>query len=155
MIQRIQSLYLAVVSIFMVIFLCVSVWIKMSLHNACSFLLTPYALVGSSGQYITMPYGLTCLLACLSILSAAYAIVRHDNRKLQLRLTFGINVILILLLVWVFWLIRKADSTYLLVDGISSYKAGIVLPFMALLANVLARHHIKNDERLVNEDNLR
>ncbi|CAH2559682.1 DUF4293 family protein [Cardinium endosymbiont of Oedothorax gibbosus] len=152
MIQRIQSLYLGTVSIIMVAFLRVAVWVKVDLDGVCT--IRPYALIASTGQHIIFPYGLSALLACCLIVTATYAIIRHDNRKLQLRLTAGMNRILVILLILILVLIKKAHIAYLL-SGYGSYKIGIMLPFIALVANLLARYHIKKDEQLVNEDRLR
>lgn len=156
MLQRVQSIYLSSVCISMAILLNVSIWTKVSLNNASYFAMKVYALVSSSGQYIIFPYGLSFLVASFVILVAAYTIFRHDSRKLQLQLISSTNGVLILLVVLVFYFIKKADGTYL-TDGLSTYTyhAGISLPFIALVANLLARYHIKNDEHLVNEDSLR
>ena len=152
MIQRIQSLYLGMVSTAMVAFLRLPVWVKVDLNRVCT--MRPYALIASTDQYILFPYAASALLACFLILTAIYAIIRHDNRKLQLRLIAGMNRTLVILLILILVLIKKAYTAYLL-NGYSSYKIGAVLPFIALVANLLARYHIKKDEALVNEDRLR
>ncbi|AXI24216.1 hypothetical protein CE557_394 [Cardinium endosymbiont of Sogatella furcifera] len=152
MIQRIQSLYLGVVCMAMVAFLKVSVWVKVDWDHA--YTMKSYALIVSTGQHIIFPYAASALLACCLLVTAAYTIIRHDNRKLQLRLVAGIGRILVLLLLLIFMLIKKADAAYLL-GGCGSYPIGIVLPIIALIATLFARYHIKKDEQLVNEDRLR
>ncbi len=152
MIQRIQSLYLGAVCITMITFLRVVLWMKIDLNHVCT--MRPYAMIASTGHYIIFPYGLSALLACFLIVTAIYTIIRHDNRKLQLRLMVGINLMLVVLMVLIWVLIKKANATYLL-RGYSSPKIGSVLPCIALLANLLAAYHIKKDEALVNEDRLR
>lgn len=152
MIQRMQSLYLGTVSIAMVAFLRAPVWVGVDLDSV--FTMRPYALIASKGQHIIFPYGLSALLACCLIVSATYAIIRHDNRKLQLRLIAGMNRILVILLILILVLIKKAYTAHLL-NGYGSYKIGTMLPFIALVANLLARYHIKKDEQLVNETRLR
>lgn len=150
MIQRIQSLYLGTVCMAMVAFLRATVWVKVDLDGV--FTIKPYALITSMAQYIIFPYGLSALLAVYLILTGIYAIMRHDDKKLQLRLTAGMNLTLVILMVLILILIKKAHAAYL---GYSSYKIGTIFPFIALVANLFARYHIKKDEQLVNEDRLR
>lgn len=114
----------------------------------------PYAMISSTGHYIIFPYGFSAFLAVCIILVAIYAIIRHDNRKLQLRLMVGINLMLVVLMVLIWVLIKKANATYLL-RGCSSPKVGSILPCIALVAGLLAAHYIKKDEVLINEDRLR
>lgn len=152
MIQRIQSLYLSAVCIAMAAFLSTSVWMKVGLDRV--YTMRPYALIASTNQYIIFPYGCCALCACYLIVTAVYAIIRHDNRKLQLHLTTRISLTLIILvgLIWV--LVKKAHAAYL-PHGYSSYKIGTLLPFIALVANLLARYHIQKDAQLVDQDRLR
>ncbi|UWW97320.1 MAG: DUF4293 domain-containing protein [Candidatus Cardinium sp.] len=152
MIQRIQSLYLATVCITMVAFLRAAVWVKIGSDSL--FTIRPYGLIASTGQYIIFPYGAPSLLICYLVLTAIYAIMRHDNRRLQLRLIAHMNLTLIVLMVLILVLINKANTTYL-PNGYSSYKIATILPFIALIANLLAQRHIKKDEQLVNQDRLR
>ena len=152
MIQRIQSLYLAAVFIAMIAFLSLPIWQKVDLGSICT--ITSYALIAFTDQYILFPYAFSALFACYIALTAAYAIVRHDNRKLQLRLVTGIILALILLLILVFFFIKKTNTAYL-INGCSSYQIAIIFPFIALIATLLAAYHIKNDEQLANDDRLR
>ncbi|MDN5247492.1 MAG: DUF4293 domain-containing protein [Candidatus Cardinium sp.] len=152
MIQRIQSLYLGVVCMAMVAFLKVSVWVKVDWGYVCT--MKSYALIVSTGQHIIFPYVASALLACCLMVTAVYTIIPHDNRKLQLRLVAGISRTLVVLLILIFMLIKKADAAYLL-GGCSSYPIGSILPIIALIASLFARYHIKKDEQLVNADRLR
>ncbi|WP_243518311.1 MULTISPECIES: DUF4293 family protein [unclassified Candidatus Cardinium] len=152
MIQRIQSLYLSAVCMAMFIFLKLPIWEKVGLDSLCTIM--PYALIICKEQSIIFPYSLSALLACCLALTAAYAIIRHDSRKLQLRLTARISLTLVLLIILTLVLIKKANTAYML-QGYSSYKIGIFFPFIALTANLLARYYIKKDEQLVNQDRLR
>ncbi|WP_419241873.1 DUF4293 domain-containing protein [Cardinium endosymbiont of Nabis limbatus] len=152
MIQRMQSLYLGAVCITMAAFLKASIWVKIDVGHV--YTIKPYALIAATGQSITFPYSISALLASCLVLTAAYAIMRHDNRRLQLRLIARMNLIFVILMALILVLIKKVHATYLL-SGHSSYQIGAILPFIALVASLLARHHIKKDEKLVNEDRLR
>lgn len=152
MIQRIQSLYLATVCITMATFLRATIWVKATSDSLLT--IRPYALIAATGEYVIFPYGLPSLLICYLIVTAIYAIMRHDNRKLQLRLIAHMNLTLVITMALILVLINKANTIYLL-NGHGSYKMGTILIFIALIANLLARYHIKKDEQLVNEDRLR
>ena len=86
--------------------------------------------------------------------TAVYAMMRHNHRKLQLHLTTHITLLLMVLGGGIWMLVNKANAAYL-PDGDSSYKIGIIFPCIALVANLLARHHIQKDIRLVDEDSFR
>ncbi|MGI2261986.1 DUF4293 family protein [Candidatus Cardinium hertigii] len=152
MIQRVQSLYLGIVCISIAAFLNVSVWVKVSLDRICT--IKPYALILATDQYIIFPYGCCALYCCYLMGTAVYAMMRHNHRKLQLHLTTHITLLLMVLGGGIWMLVNKANAAYL-PDGDSSYKIGIIFPFIALVANLLARHHIQKDIRLVDEDSLR
>ncbi len=136
----------------MVAFLRAEVWVKSDLNAV--FTMRPYALIAPTGEPAIFPYGLSALLACYLMVTAAYAIIRHDNRKLQLRLIASMNGVLAMLIILMWLLIKKADTAYLL-SGHASYQTAFLLPFITWIANLLARYHIKKDEQLVNEDRLR
>lgn len=154
MLQRVQSIYLAIVFMSMTVFIKVSVWVKVSLDGTRSLLLTPYALIDSAGSHILFPYHTSFLFTFFILVSLSYAVIRHNNRKLQLQLISAISFGLITLMLFLTYFIKKTDVVYI-PDGLSTYKIGITLPCVALIASLLARHHIKNDEKLVNNDRLR
>jgi len=154
MIQRMQSLYLGIVCMAIAAFLNVSVWVKVSLDRI--YTIKPYALIvsrDSTDQYIIFPYGCCALCCCYLMGTAMYAIIRHNHRKLQLHLTTQITLLLMILGLGI-WMFASAKAAYL-PDGDSSYKIGNIFPFIALVANLLARHHIQKDIRLVDKDSLR
>lgn len=154
MLQRVQSIYLAVVFISIAALIKITIWTKTSVDGTCSLCLNAYAVVHSSGQNTLFPYNSSLLLILFMLVFLVYTILRHDNRKLQLQLTTIIHAGLITLMVLLIFFIHKMDGVYF-PNGLSNYKIGIVLPFIALVANLLAQHHIRHDERLVKNDNLR
>ena len=130
MLQRIQSLYLAAICVTMATFLN---WKEILSFNFSSL----------------------HKIACAIIIIAAYAIFQHNNRRLQLRLTSVINFISIS---WIMLSIFVSQIDCERCSGLISYKSckmEILLFFLALVACILARHHIKKDEKLVNNDRLR
>lgn len=136
MLLRIQSIYLAIVFIIIGAFgklVGISLWERKGLM------------------------GLTCLIIAMNL----YTIFRHDNRKLQLRLIGITNCLLILSIVAMVISMGRSfntcagNSCAVSETGEDKYEIGIVLFLMALGANVGAGYHIKQDEKLVNEDNLR
>ena len=152
MIQRIQSLYLFAICMLIMAFMRASIWTKIDCHDAMVCRLQSYALVLATGKYILWPYGVPCLIA-LSIMGLAlYAIIRHDNRKVQLHIMAGINLALVILMIFVFVLAETANNAYM---GVACYQAGMIFPCLSFIASLLARYHIRRDEQLVNANHLR
>ncbi|OFY62287.1 MAG: hypothetical protein A2V64_05410 [Bacteroidetes bacterium RBG_13_43_22] len=148
MIQRIQSIYLLLTTLFSVLFLS---------GNIIKF-------TDSSGNLITMKYSglvryveestpelpgklfpLIILILLITILSLA-VIFLFKNRKLQMQLTIGLLILAILLIVTV-----VAGSFYIM----SRYEASIVLtiklilPLLMVVCLYLAYRGMKKDETLV------
>lgn len=152
MIQRIQSLYLSSAVLAMIFFLGTPLWEKVAFDHLCT--IKSYALLIDTDQKVLFPYGLAVLLASYLIFSAVYTIIRSDDRRLQVRLIVRMNLLLVLLLIFIFFLVKKTNALYL-PGGYGTYKLGIVLPFIAVIVNLLAKYYIQKDEQLVNDNHLR
>lgn len=142
MIQRIQSIYLLVVTILMVICMCSSVGSIITSTNEISEL---------GNLYITFPDGtkdyahwaLFAILLVVAVLSFV-TIFLFKKRMLQIRLTIFSSVVLIgyymALVAYIFMLAE--DTTF-------SASWTVCLPFVALILNWLAIRGIGADEALV------
>ena len=142
MIQRIQSIYLLVVTILMVICMCSSVGAIITSTNAISELGNLYITI-PDGTKDYAPWALFAILLVVAVLSFV-TIFLFKKRMLQIRLTIFSSVVLIgyymALVAYIFMLAE--DTTF-------SASWTVCLPFVALILNWLAIRGIGADEALV------
>ena len=131
MIQRIQSVYLLLTTLFSVLFLSMKMFVFWN----------KAVIVGS--VEVIMP------LAILLILIAAISIITiflFKNRKLQLKLSMVLLVLSIILLlsvaIYAFILSEKYNAHL-------QFRINLIFPVMVLIFSILAYRRIKKDEELV------
>lgn len=144
MIQRIQSIYLLLVSVLM----CVTVTSPLMsfVDNAGNVLLLKGLGFFLDTQKIYPTWGIISV-GLLVALFALIEIFSYKNRKKQMRLS-AINMLLILffyatLAVYAYFGQKSLGIT------ISKVEYGLILPLIALIFNLLAFIRIKKDEKLV------
>lgn len=88
----------------------------------------------------------------ITVLLALMTIFLYKNRKLQKRLTLILVLCSLVFVALAYFLIQQASGS-----GISSLglqmRAGIFLPFVAIVFNLLASRYIGKDEKLVQSMN--
>lgn len=150
MLQRIQTVYLAIVVI--AGFVLIVMPLALFYHELY-------------GNYKLFVYGLQCMdpdpriqvsiwftsplfvLVCLSVILAILTILSYKNRILQIRLvTF--NILLNILLVVLFFLFYSGKIEEL-TKITPEYQIGVFLPLVSLVFLVLANRAIRKDEQLV------
>jgi hypothetical protein len=148
MIQRIQSLYLLLTTLLSVLFLNGSVLCFVD-KTGSSIKVNFTELTKSSGGQVPEVIEKLLPLSLIILLIAVISIViifLYKNRNIQLRLTFSLillNVLLIIAFIHVsIRIISKFDAQ--LVPGIK-----MILPVLMLLFSILAYRGIKKDDRLV------
>ena len=152
MIQRIQSIFLLIVSVTMVSMLFFQMWqISLESENR-NIILTPiYSLDKTEGQDVimtTFPYTIIGIIALLSGIVALVEIFKYKNRLTQIKLG-ALNALLISAsLVVSMYLIFDAQKPFA-PENYGEYKIGIYLPVIALVFNLLANRFIRRDEKLV------
>lgn len=142
MIQRIQTIYLLVVTILMVVCMCTSVGSIISSDNQISEF-TNLAISMADGTKDYAPWALFAILLVVAILSFG-TIFLFKKRMFQIRLTIFSSVMLI------GYYMTLVALIFMIADDASFTPSWtICLPFAALVLNWLAIRGIGADEALV------
>ena len=148
--QRIQTVFLGITIIALIISLILPVWQGQSEGEV--IVLTPFYLL-NKGEYIYYPYALTALLIVAGITVAIMEVRRYDNRMLQIKLGALNTLILAGAMVCVAYYTLKLSEQF---PAGSKNGIGMYLVFVAVLCNWLAVRFIRRDENLVKDsDRLR
>ncbi|WP_455673228.1 DUF4293 domain-containing protein [Phocaeicola sp.] len=142
MIQRIQSVYLLVVTILLIICLCLPVGTFIGADYSISEF-TNLSIVSASGEANHSPWAMFAIL-CVSALLAFGTIFLFKNRMLQIRLTIFSTILLVgyyaTFVTFIYML--KEDNSF-------SPSWTVCLPLVAIILNWLAIRAIGKDEVLV------
>ena len=147
MIQRIQSIYLLLVAILMGVATFVPLIILKALDNLDGM---PYIFTSLGiGQPTLLEYPTwgVCSFTLLATILAFINIFLYKKRKLQIKLSSCIAIIILLFYVTVYVYFSSYTAKYNL--SFTSLQYGLVLPLIALIFNILAIIKIKKDEKLV------
>lgn len=153
MIQRPQSLLLALIIVLMLASLFLPNWTKVSadglqIAEQTAFKLTHTQTINGQPEVkeINRFYlgGMMLLVAGM----AGFSISRFKNRLLQMKLGFGISLGLALTLVVMMMGIKEGEAFFDLTKE-GSMKPGFYLLFIALFANIVSNRLIRKDEHLV------
>jgi len=150
--QRVQTIFLALISITMIVFLFVPIWQEVNtdgqIVTLTAFLLKQTTAEGTLISTSSYPYLFVGVAAIIVALVAIYEIARYDNRLTQLKLG-ALNSLLmaVVLLLSVWFMIQAQKEINPATQG--NYQLGLFLPMLAMLFNVFANRFIRKDERLV------
>ena len=143
MIQRIQSIYLLVVAILMIVCLCNPVGSLVGANNEILEFMN-LCITNSEGAKDYMPWALFVLLLIVLLL-AFITIFLFKKRMLQIRLTIFSSILLI-----GYYVTLLVFVTTVLKDDVSFTPSWVIcLPFVAVVLNWLAIRSIGADEALV------
>ncbi|OJW69359.1 MAG: hypothetical protein BGO68_02855 [Candidatus Amoebophilus sp. 36-38] len=157
MLQRIQTMFLCMIVCSIFAFLFLPIWNKIDPNTTHGYILYPWKLQDiHTTEHLSntwlMPYALLGSLSIVIILIAIYAIIRFDNRMLQLKLGALNSLLLTALLGTIVYLVTKNQSA-LLPEISGQYRIGFLMPIIAVVSNFLANYFIRKDEKLVNSTN--
>lgn len=143
--QRIQTVFLAIVIVALVLSLIQPIWI-FKVEGETSIMLTPFFYLNDA-SYTYLPFSLTAILSIASITVAFTSIRKYKNRLLQMKL----GALNSLLLVGVI-----GSSVYFAVHLVEQFQGGrygfgLYLPLAAVISNLLANFFIRRDEKLVRD----
>ncbi len=143
MIQRIQSIYLLMVTILMVICMCNPIGSIITPNNEISTFTNLYITMAEDAKNYA-PWALFVVLLIISLL-ALVTIFLFKKRMLQIRLTIFSSILLI-----GYYIMLILFVNTMLSDNTSFTPSWLVcLPFVALILNWLAIRSIGADEALV------
>ena len=145
MIQRIQSVYLLVVTILLVLAMCMPVGQFVGTDGVTAYVFKPLGLACPDGS-VQSTWGLFGILL-LSALIAFGTIFLYRNRMLQVRMTIFSSILLVgyYIAFGAFWYVLKGDLENM------SYQPGwtLCLPLVSIILNYLAFRAIYRDEVMV------
>jgi hypothetical protein len=148
--QRIQTVFLVITILALLIALVQPIWLVQSGDSTIT--LTPFYVL-KDGQYIYLPYSITAVLAVAGITLAILSIRRYDNRQTQIKLGALNSLILACVMIAAVWFTSELSKEH--TTGFR-YGLGLYLTFVAVVSNWLAVRFIRRDERIVKDsDRLR
>jgi glucan phosphoethanolaminetransferase (alkaline phosphatase superfamily) len=155
MLQRIQTLFLAITAIAMGVFATQPLWQKTAVDGMQEASMTAMHLTIKTNevQSTVQPIYYLIALAVLVAGVALFAITKYRNRLMQSALC-AVNSILmtVMLATVVYQSFYKAAKLFDPAET-GNYLVGFYALVVAMLANVLANRFIRRDERLVKESN--
>ncbi|MBF8963162.1 DUF4293 domain-containing protein [Pontibacter sp. FD36] len=158
MIQRIQTVFLALIVIAMISLLFLPLWSKVDAVSGEEVVLTAWNLffqsVNEQGEAVqagaqtgtsTIAIG---ILAIVAAGVALYEIFQYKSRITQMK--FGlINTLVLVALFGTSFYYANYVGNVMVSGNEGNYEAGFYMPVLALLLNALANRFIKKDEDLV------
>jgi len=142
--QRIQTVFLAITIVALIISLVQPVWTAQT--DASTIVLTPFYLL-KDDTHTYMPFALAAMFAVASITVAIIELRRFDNRLLQMKLGAFNTLLLAGLMIATVWFCNDLGKQY----PVFKYGPGLYLIFAAVICNWIALRFIRRDERLVRE----
>ena len=147
MIQRIQTVFLFLAVIALVLFNIFPYWQSAVDTNGELVRLMSYALLTGSVEETTYNFGYYVVVGGLSGVAIVLLIIEifsYKNRLLQMKIAIGISFLmsinLVLMTLFIVNLQKQQEGTF----GI-----GVFIFALAMLLNILARRFIQKDEKLV------
>ena len=158
MIQRIQTIFLFLISVTLIAFLFMPIWkandtgdkrgqtvVKLDAFNIDE---EPIATVAEGKGEPEKSVFYIAAIAILAALNAFYSIFKYTNRLLQLKLGL-FNSLLLCALLGTFFLGIKEATKFVDKAGPITFAIGFYIPLAALVLNMLANRYIRKDEALV------
>ncbi|MFZ2905851.1 MAG: DUF4293 domain-containing protein [Cyclobacteriaceae bacterium] len=143
--QRIQTVFLGITIVALIISLVMPVWQGQA--EGIVITLTPFYLL-EKGQYTYYPYALTAVLVVAAATISIIEIRRFDNRMLQMKLGLLNTLLLLGSMISIVVFTVQLSKVY---PAAAKNGLGMFLIFGAVLCNWLALRFIRRDERLVRD----
>ena len=150
MIQRIQSLFLALVAILMSAFLFVNIWNKSNISTQEEVSLNAYSLNYTKAGVVILENSVVWLaiLAFIIIAFSIFSLFSFKKRMLQLQLGL-VNAILIAALLGFIVYYSFKGNDLITNSEKGTFGPGLIIPSVCLILNNLANRFIRKDENLV------
>ena len=151
MLQRIQTVLLALVAIAMLAVTALPMWEKSSATLNETVKLTSFALEHCKSTTCISSDN-TIVIAILAIISAciaAFSITQYKKRMLQMTLGLINSILIAIVLGYTFYQVFKVGIPMFEPDNQGSYGAGFIAAVVAMLCNMIANRFIRRDEMLV------
>jgi ABC-type antimicrobial peptide transport system permease subunit len=151
MIQRVQSIFLAIVAICMGVVANTSIWTKVNAANSAETVnLSAFSInhVKASGTDSSTTIFIL-IFAIIAGLIAIYSLSQFKNRKLQMLLGAINSMVIALTVGTMFYYIFKVGNEMIANPAEGTYGIGFYAGGVALLANMISNRFIRRDENLV------
>lgn len=153
MLQRLQTIFLLIIAVAMLILFFVPIWTKVDAATLHTYTMYAWRFqeadpMGNPGYIDFIPYVCIGTLASIVMLIALYELFRYDNRVTQLKLGV-LNGLLIIGIIGLIVYLAMQNDAQLFSDIAGHYKLGFMLPAIAMVSNFIASRLIKRDEKLV------
>ena len=150
MLQRIQTLFLAIVVVGMVGMISLPIWGKVAVDATQSVQLTALRLTHTTGSSsMITPTWYLALLGALIAGVALFAIFQYKNRLLQSGLCAVNSILMTIIMGLVMYFIFGKAKKLFDVSASGDFSFGFYSLIVAMLANVLANRFIRRDEKFV------
>ncbi len=150
MLQRIQTLFLAIVVVGMVGMISLPIWEKIAVDANQSVQLTALRLTHTTGNSsMITPTWYLALLGALIAGVALFAIFQYKNRLLQSGLCAVNSILMTIIMGLVMYFIFGKAKKLFDVSASGDFSFGFYSLIVAMLANVLANRIIRRDEKFV------
>lgn len=155
MLERIQTIFLAIVGLCLILAIFLPTWEKENTDKNESVTLNYMELShiknGDKVKGISTLY--VMVLAGLSGLIAFYSLSQYKNRMLQMKLGFLNTLLMCGVLLFSVYFAQDAENILPEPAGEpwQYYRIGFYLPIIALLSNLAANRFIRRDEKLVRD----
>ena len=149
MIQRIQSIFLAIVALAMGLVASLNIWNKASGAEAESLtaLELEYSKNGALAE--STPSFYILIFAVLAAIIALYSLFSFKNRKMQMLLGAVNSMVIALAMGFIFYYIFGVGAQKFDPNNQGNYGIGFYAGGVALLANMVSNRFIRRDENLV------
>ena len=154
MIQRIQTVFLFMIVIFMVLYLVFPIWITTPGSEGTIFRLYAFFLfVGpadnpETGSWAFWPYFLSGAIAAISIVVSLVEMFSYKKRMTQVKLG-ALNSLFLAAVLISSVLFATNGKELWTSQNPGNFSIGIFFPALAMFCNILANYFIRKDEKLV------
>ena len=153
MLQRIQTVFLFLVSLIMVVDVFSPIWINVNSATGESHILysTFYEFIPAfdeEARITWFPYTIVSITALLAAGIAFYEIFQYRDRLNQMKLGALNSVVMTICLGFSVWFSTDGQKTWMS-EHTGSYGYGLFLPGAAMILNIIANRFIRRDEKLV------
>jgi hypothetical protein len=147
--QRIQTVFLVIAIISLVVSIFLPIWANSDADGKRHVLYAMHYTVvdGDALSTIYFPYTLTAVFAIASATVAFIEIGKYKNRMLQMKLGALNSLFLVATIGTALYFASQMLKTY---QG-GQYGLGMWLPGLAVICNLLANRFIRRDEKLVRD----
>lgn len=155
MIQRIQSLFLLIVAVVMIVVLFLPLWNKFDVEVMEAVRIDAFSLkylsIEDEGAETVMATKPTYWIAGLAVLAAGialFSIFQYKKRLRQIQMG-ALNSLVMGACLFVTYYYSTVGDKMVAPETIGNFQAGFYIMAMALLCNSLANRYIRRDDRLV------